>query len=95
MAGKTTTLSFKGKPLVRSGNVLYYGDPTQKYIAMLQVMGEKQFEDMKLSDKVAVFILSTDDDKNISQRAVKRTEKNGLYSALSIASIWLERALAK
>ena len=90
---KTPATLYKGKPLVRSGNVLYYGDPAEPYIAMLQVLSTKPFEDMTLSDKVSVQILSTDESLHISRRIVKRTEKSGLYTALNIASIWLERTL--
>lgn len=79
---------------MRSGNVLYYGDPSEKYIAMMQVLTNKGFEDVTLSDRVSVQILSTDETLHTSQRVVKRTEKNGLYKALTIATIWLERALS-
>ena len=85
---------FKGKPLVRSGNVLYYGDPSENYIAMMQVLTTKEFSDTTSSDRVSVQILSTDESLHTSQRVLKRTEKNGLYEALAIASIWLERALS-
>ena len=95
MAKSKAFPTYKGKPLVRSGNVLYYGDPEQSYIAMLQIITTKPFEDMSISDKVSVQILSTDESLHTSQRVIKRTEKNGLYSALAIASIWLDRALAK
>jgi hypothetical protein len=87
--------TYRGKPLVRSGNVLYYGDPAEKYIAMMQVLSSKDFSDLTLSDRVSVQILSTDEAVHTSQRVIKRTEKNGLYSALLIASIWLDRALRK
>ncbi len=92
-AKKQTLPMFKGKPLVRSGNVLYYGDPSEKYIAMMQVLTNKSFEDVTLSDRVSVQILSTDETLHTSQRVIKRTEKTGLYKALTIATIWLERAL--
>lgn len=86
---------YRGRPLVRSGNVLYYGDPAESYIAMMQVLSNKEFSDLTLADRVSVQILSTDESLHTSQRVVKRTEKNGLYSALAIASIWLDRALKK
>ena len=93
VAKKNSLPTYKGKPLVRSGNVLYYGDPSEKYIAMMQIITNKNFEDITLSDRVSVQILSTDETIHTSQRVVKRTEKNGLYSALTIASIWLDRQL--
>ena len=66
---------YKGKPLVRSGNVIYYGNPADPFIAMLQVLSNKSFEDLELSDKVSVQILSTDETLHTSQRVIKRTEK--------------------
>jgi hypothetical protein len=88
-------LKYKGLPLVRSENVLYYGDPAQPFVAMLQVLSTREEAGTTIADKVSVQILSTDESVHPSQRVVKRTEKNGLYSALFIADIWLERSLAK
>lgn len=90
---KTKFLHYKGKPLVRCGSEIYYGDPAEPFIAMLQVMTEQTVEDVKMPDKILINILSTDESLPLPQRMIKRTEKNGLYSALSIASIWLERQL--
>ena len=87
---KTT---YKGQPLLRSGNTVYYGDPSCPYMAMLQIMSTKEMSDVTLSDKVIVQIVSTDDSLPMPARIVKKTEKNGLYSALAIAAIWLERQL--
>lgn len=87
--------TYKGQPLVRSGNVLYYGDPSQPFVAMLQILSTREAFGMAMADKISVQILSTDEAVHTSQRVVKRTEKNGLYNALTIAEIWLERALAK
>ncbi|MBR6736596.1 MAG: hypothetical protein IKL92_07040 [Oscillospiraceae bacterium] len=94
MAGNAKKVSqYKGKPLVRSGNTLYYGDPSAPYIAMMHVISNKPFEDITVADKVSVQILSTDESVHIARRVVKHTEKNGLFSALNIASIWLERTI--
>ncbi len=87
--------AFKGKPLVRSGNTLYYGYPSDKCIAMLQVLSNKNLADVELADKVTVQIILTDENVHTSNRIIKKTEKNGLYNALNIASIWLDRALAE
>ena len=96
MAGNETTkkmLTYLGKPLVRSGNTIYYGDMADEYVAMLQVLETGTFEDMELPKKVIVQILSTDAELRLKDRIKKKTEKNNLYDALKIASIWLERTL--
>ena len=85
-------LEYKGKPLVRSGNTLYYGDPAESCVAMLKILTTKDDAE-KTADRVLVQILSTDETLPPKDRMIKKTEKNGLYEALNIASIWLERSL--
>lgn len=85
---------YKGKPLVRSGNVVYYGHPAEKYVAMLQILGTSgEIDGVKISDRVLVQLLSTDESLPPMQRIIKKAEKKGIYQALNIASIWLERSL--
>ncbi len=96
MAEKTETLlTYKGKPLVRSGNVLYYGDMAEKCVVMLQVLSTKTVGDMTVADKVQVQLLLTDPEVRMKDRILKKSEKNGLYNAMDIGSIWLERTLAE
>ena len=45
------------------------------------------------ADRVLVQMLTTDETLPPKDRMIKKTEKNGLYEALNIASIWLERSL--
>ena len=87
-------LTYKGKPLVRNGNTIYYGDMSGEYVAMLQIQEEADFADMKLPQRVLVQILSTDSDLRPKERIKKKTEKNNLSDAVKIAAIWLERILA-
>ncbi|NLN82480.1 MAG: hypothetical protein GX136_08055 [Clostridiales bacterium] len=84
---------YKGKPLVRSGNVLYYGNMSDKYVVMLQILSTKEVGDMTVADKVQVQLLSTDPDLRMKDRISKKTEKKGLYNAMDIGAIWLQRAL--
>lgn len=84
---------YKGKPLVRCANTVYYGDPSEQYVAMLQILSTKKTGDLSIADKVMVQILSTDETLSPKDRLIKKTEKPGLYEALNIASIWLERSL--
>lgn len=96
MAEKTKTiLTYKGKPLVRSGNVLYYGDMAEKCVVMLQILSTTTKGDMQVADKVQVQLLLTDPEVRMKDRILKKSEKNGLYNAMDIGSIWLERTLAE
>ena len=89
---KSQFLMYKGKPLVRSGNTLYYGNMTDKCVVMLQILSTKTVKDMTVADKVQVQLMSTDPELRMKERILKRSEKNGLYNAMDIGSIWLERA---
>ncbi|MBR5540108.1 MAG: hypothetical protein IKU56_01865 [Clostridia bacterium] len=98
MADKQVTeklLTYKGKPLVRSGNVLYYGDMAEKCVVVLQILSTKTVGDMTVADKIQVQLLLTDPEIRLKDRILKKSEKNGLYNAMDIGSIWLERALAE
>ncbi len=88
-------LTYKGKPLVRSGNVLYYGDMSEKCVVVLQILSTKKVGDMSVADKIQVQLLLTDPEIRLKDRILKKSEKNGLYNAMDIGSIWLERALAE
>lgn len=90
---KNGFLLYKGRPLVRSGNTLYYGNMTDKCVIMLQILSTKTVGDMTMADKVQVQLLSTDPDLRMKERILKKSEKSGLYNAMDIGVIWLERAL--
>lgn len=84
---------YKGKPLVRSGNILYYGNMADNYVVMMQILSTKKVKEMDVADKVQIQLMSTNPDLRMKERIIKKSEKNGLYAALDIGSVWLERAL--
>ena len=86
-------LTYKGRPLVRKDNILYYGNMSDKYVIMLTVQNGKKIEDLDVSDKVLVQLMDTDTELRSRDRIVKKSEKQGLYNAMDIGAIWLERAL--
>jgi hypothetical protein len=86
-------LTYKGRPLVRCGNTLYYGDPSEKCVIVLQVLTTKTVGEMTVADKVQVQLLLTDPEVRMKDRILKKSEKNGLYNAMDIGGIWLEREL--
>ena len=94
MAEEKIPLTYKGHPLRRKDNLIYYGSMADKYIVMLQVMDTKKVKDLDVATKVAVQLQLTDPDLKSRDRVVKKTEKESLYSAMDVASVWLERMLA-
>ena len=88
-------LTYKGKPLVRSGNILYYGNMSDPFVIMIQIISTKKIGEMEVANRVTVQLLNTDPDVRPRERIVKKSEKQGLYQAMDIATIWLERALAQ
>ena len=95
MAGKDKFLTYKGKPLVRNGNTIYYGFKKEKYVIMMQILSTKPVDDVEVASKVSIQLINTDPDVSIREKIVKSSEKKGLYAALDIAEIWLNRALAE
>ena len=67
---------------------------SDKYIIMLQIMETKKVKDLDVASKVSVQLQLTDPDIKSRDRVVKKTEKNSLYAAMDVASVWLERSLA-
>ena len=94
MAEEKIPLVYRGHPLRRKDNLIYYGSMADKYIVMLQVMDTKKVKDLDVATKVAVQLQLTDPDLKSRDRVVKKTEKESLYSAMDVASVWLDRALA-
>ena len=94
MAEKQAFLMYKGHPLVRSGNTIYYGSLADKCVVIMQVLSSKTIGDMTAADKIQLQLVSTDEELLMKDRILKKSEKRGLYEAMDIASIWLERALA-
>ncbi len=90
---KDTVLMYKGRPLTRKDKVLYYGSMADKYIIMFQILDSKNLDDIELSTRVELQLQLTDPTVKSKDRIAKKTEAEGLYQAMDIASIWLERAL--
>ena len=88
------TLEYKGHPFQRKDNIIYYGSFADKYIIMLQILETKKVGDMDVASKVSVQLQLTDASIKSRDRIVKRAEKDGLYPAMDVAVVWLDRAVA-
>ena len=88
------TLTYKGRPLMRKDNLVYYGSMADEYIVMLQILETKKTNDVETASKVSVQLQLTDPNAKSRDRVVKKSEKDGFYTALDLGCVWLERALA-
>lgn len=93
MAAKV--LEYKGHPLQRKDNMIYYGSFADKYIIMMQIMDTKKVKDLDVASKVSIQLQLTDASVKSRDRIVKKAEKDSLYAAIDVASVWLERALSQ
>ena len=86
---------YKGLPIVRCGNVIYYGKMSHKFITKIEVKETQNIGDLKVGNNLSVELLSTDLEDLTSKKILKVAQKKGLYDAIDIANAWLERALAE
>ena len=87
-------LTYKGHPLMRKDNLVYYGSMADSHIVMLQVLETKKVNGVDIATRVSVQLQLTDPAAKSRDRIVKKSEKPGFYTALDVDCVWLERALA-
>ena len=88
LALQGTYTMYKGKPLVREGDTICYGDKTDKCILILEIMSYKKVGENDVPDKVFIQVVDSKDPSKI----VKQGDKNGLYDAFGIGLVWLDMA---
>ena len=94
MSEQKEVLMYKGRPLMRKDNLIYYGSMADSHIVMLQILETKKVGNTEIASRVSVQLQLTDHAARSRDRIVKKGEKAGLYTALDFGSVWLERALA-
>ena len=94
MAEEKSVLTYKGHPLMRKDNLIYYGSMADSHIVMLQILESKKVNDVNIATRVSVQLQLTDPSARSRDRIVKKSEKDGFYTALDLGCVWLERALA-
>ena len=94
MAKENIPLTYKGHPLRRKDNLIYYGSMADKYIIAIQILSSQKEGDLDVANKISVQLQLTDPDLKSRDRVVKKSEKANLYDAMDVGAIWLERALS-
>jgi len=93
MTTETIPLTYKGGPLRRLENTIYYGSMMDRYIVLIQILETKCGQDLPMASRLSVQLQLTDPTLEGRASLMKRSEKDSLYAAMDIASVWLERAL--
>ena len=94
MSEENKVLTYKGHPLMRKDNMIYYGSMADTHIVMLQILETENVAGEEIAKRVSVQLQLTDPTAKPRDRIVKKGEKEGLFTALDFGSVWLERALA-
>ena len=91
MAEEKYIFTYKGKPMVRRGDTIYYGDLSEKYIIIFTIKSKKKVGELEVADNVSIDLCTNDDTgKN---KVIKKANRESLYEAIDIAEFWLEDAI--
>ena len=88
-------LMYKGRPLVREGNTIIYGNLDDEYVLRLIIMNEKEFRGRSVPYKIIIQITKTDKDLSDGERIVKQELKSGFAEAFGLGIVWLERLIGE
>ena len=84
--------TYKGYPLVRKDDCIYYGNMSDEYVVMLEVKEKQKVKDMDVASKVKIYQMSTDFTLPPTIGITQTAERESLYEALDLANAWLQRA---
>lgn len=82
--------TYKGLPLVRKGNQLYFGNMYDEFVVWIEIKGTEKVGDVDVANSVMIRKMATDPTLPPNQAIVKTAKKDSLYEALDIACAWLK-----
>lgn len=89
---KKKILTYKGKPLLKCGDRIYYGNLEDKLILALDIVESKDNNDIKTSTKVKIQLMDNTGELGKGQ-IYRKAERDNLYKALDIGEWWLQDAI--
>ena len=84
-------LEYKGRPLVREGDTICYGDMNEKCVLILEILSYKKEDGRDLPDNVFIQVVDSKNQSNI----LRQGSEKGLFEAFELGLIWLEHELKK
>ncbi len=86
-------LIYREKPLLRDGNVLYFGDFNENFIVRFTILESEKVNDLDMAKKVVIELLEKNGDSIDSAKLTKKAERTSMWAALDIGIYWLEDML--
>ena len=91
MSAEQTIFTYKGKPMVRRGDTIYYGDMKEKYIIVFTIKSKKKVGDLEIADNVSIDLCTN---RGVGkEKVIKKASRESLFEAIDIAEFWLEDAI--
>lgn len=90
-AKENNFLRYKGYPLVRNKDEIYFGNMNDEYVIWMQITEKTKIGDLDVASRVKIYKMATDENLSPMEAIKKQSEKNSLYEALDIAYAWLSR----
>lgn len=93
-AKKKKELTYKGKPVYRKGNKIFYGNLEDPLILVLEILETKKTGDIETATKVKFSIQDNNVDELGTGTEYRVGERDNLYKAFDIGVWWLQDALS-
>ena len=94
MDNNENLLTYKGHPLVRNANKIYYGEPYNKAMIVLTILENTGEGEAKMPSRILVQLQSTDPALAMKkEKILNEVERKTLADALNIGAVWLEKQL--
>ena len=91
MSVEQKIFTYKGKPMVRRGDTIYYGDMKEKYIIIFTIKSKKKVGDLEVADSVTIDLCMN---RGVGkEKVIKKANRESLFEAIDIAEFWLEDAI--
>lgn len=84
---------YRGFPLIRSGDKIYYGSAGDEFTTLLTIKDTKKVADKDVPNKIMVQMLPTDMGNKEGMAKARKGEYVGFYEALDTAHVWLTEVL--
>ena len=91
---KKKLLTYKDKPVLRVEKTIYYGDPSEKYILVLDILEDTPSGEITRTTKVSIKLMDNTGELG-KGKVFRQSERENLYKAFDMGAWWLQSALTQ